>query len=76
MEGEKLPLWRGFGGWAELGWCGEGAAQKKLPTWKRLTMSRGQDVKQKLFLSREEKSHMIFGPNEKFHMDKGEIEKS
>ena len=37
-------------------------------------MSRGRDVKQKLFLSREEKSHMIFGPNEKFHMDKGEIE--
>ena len=47
VEGEKLPLWRG---WAQLGWCGEGAAQKKLPTWKRLTMSRGQDVKQTLFL--------------------------
>ena len=41
----------GEGGlWAELGWCGEGAVQKKLPTWKRLTMSRGQDVKQTLFL--------------------------
>ena len=43
VEREKLPLWRG---WAELGWCGEGAAQKKLPVWKRLTVSRGQDVKQ------------------------------
>ena len=44
VEGEKLPPWRG---WAELGWCGLWrVAQKKLPVWKRLTVSRGQDVKQ------------------------------